>query len=84
MAKKIMWILWPAFVVAGIGIGIIFTLVDPHELVVLGYPVHASRMSVYSLGFFVLWAICSASSAVTCLLQSGVRSNERGNTRSEP
>jgi len=82
MAQKIMWILWPSFVAAGIGIGIIFTLVDPNELVVLGYPVHASRMSVYSLGFFVLWAICSASSAVTCFLQSGARRGGRGNGHS--
>ena len=73
MMQKIMWGLWPSFVAAGIGIGIIFTLVDPSELVVLGYPVHASRISVYSLGFFVLWTICAASSAVSCFLQTDAR-----------
>ena len=70
MLRKILWVLWPSFVAAGIGIGIIFTLVDPTELVVLGYPVHAGRTAVYSLGFFILWSICAAASAMTGYLQS--------------
>ena len=36
MLKKLMWILWPSFIAAGIGVGIVFTLIDPMELVVLG------------------------------------------------
>jgi hypothetical protein len=73
MLRSALWVLWPSFLVAGIGIGIVFTLVDPMELVVLGYPVHASRMTVYSLGFFVLWGICAASSAITFFLQTGAK-----------
>ena len=59
MAKYLMWVLWPSFLAAGMGVGIIFALVDPTELVVLGQPLHASRTAVYTLGFFILWAICA-------------------------
>ncbi len=68
MLKKMMWILWPSFIAAGIGVGIVFTLVDPTELVVHGDHVHVSRTTVYSLGFFVLWAITSLASAMSCFL----------------
>ena len=71
MLKKMMWILWPSFIAAGIGVGIIFTLIDPMELVVLGDRVHASRTTIYSLGFFVLWAIAAMASAMSCFLAIG-------------
>lgn len=71
MVKKVMWILWPSFIAAGIGVGIIFTLVDPMELMVLGGRVHASRTTIYSLGFFVLWAIAAMASAMSCFLAVG-------------
>ena len=70
MAKYMMWVLCPSFVAAGIGIGFIFTLVDPTELVILGHPLHAGRTAVYTLGFFILWAICAAASALSCFLQA--------------
>ncbi len=69
MTKYIMWILWPGFIAAAIGVGIIFTLLDPEALVVFGAPLHLSRTAVYTLGFFILWAICAASSALSCFLQ---------------
>jgi hypothetical protein len=75
--KIISWILWPSFLAAGIGIGIIFTLVDPMELVVLGAHVNASRTSIYSLGFFVLWAIAATASAMTAFLVASVRPGDK-------
>lgn len=68
MLKKLIWILWPSFIAAGIGVGIIFTLIDPTELVILGDRVHLSRIAGYSLGFFVLWAVAALASAVSCFL----------------
>ena len=70
MTRYLMWVLWPSFIAAGLGVGILFTLVDPTELVVLGQPLHASRTAVYTLGFFILWAICAAASALSCFLQA--------------
>ncbi len=76
MLRLTLSILWPSFVAAGIGIGIIFTLVDPMELVILGAHTQASRTAIYSLGFFILWAIAAMASALSCLLLN----NRRGDT----
>jgi hypothetical protein len=69
MGKRLMWILWPSFFVGGIAEGVFFTLIDPQELYLFGDPVHWSRTAVYSVGFFMFWAIAAASSAFTCFLQ---------------
>jgi hypothetical protein len=34
-----------------------------------GEPLAASRMTIYSVGFFVFWAMAAASSLLTCFLQ---------------
>ncbi len=77
MIRLILSILWPSFVAAGIGIGVIFTLVDPLELVILGEHTHASRTAIYSIGFFILWTIAAIASAMSCLLLAGGRRPEK-------
>ncbi len=69
MAKRLMWILWPSFIIGGIAEAVFFTLIDPQELYLLGEPVHWSPTAVYSVGFFMFWLIAAASSAFTCFLQ---------------
>lgn len=71
--KRLIWVLWPSFVVAGIAEALFFTLIDPQELYLFGEPVYFSRTTVYSLGFFGFWAICAASSLFTCFLQRDAR-----------
>ena len=66
---RIMWVLWPSFVVAGIAEGIFFTVIDPQELYLFGEPVHLSKIATYSIGFFGFWAVCAASSFMTYFLQ---------------
>lgn len=71
MLKQIMWVLWPSFIAAGIGVGIVFTLIDPMELQLLGNSGQVSSTMIYSLGFFVLWAIAAMASAMSCFLAVG-------------
>lgn len=67
---RLMWVLWPAFLVAGIGTALFFTVFDPVELRFFGDSVEgASRTAVYSVGFFLFWALAAGSSALTCYLQ---------------
>ena len=73
MLRLTLSILWPSFLAAGIGIGFIFSLVDPMELVVLGEHVRASRGAVYSVGFFILWAIAAMAAAMSALLLTSPR-----------
>ncbi|MDP2824073.1 MAG: hypothetical protein Q8O52_15525 [Sulfuritalea sp.] len=76
---RLMWVLWPSFVVAGIAEGIFFTVIDPQELYLFGQPVYLSKIATYSIGFFCFWAVCAASSLMTYFLQiSAAEINKKG------
>ena len=68
-SRKLIWILWPSFIVAGMAEAVFFTFFDPTELVVFGEPVSLGRTAVYSIGFFAFWAVTAASSMLTCFFQ---------------
>jgi hypothetical protein len=69
--KHAIYILWPSFVVGGLGEVAFFTVFDPQELYLFGEPSSLSRLAVYSIGFFLCWAFAAASSALTCFLARG-------------
>jgi len=68
LAQRLMWIAWPAFLVAGVLEMLVFGMVDPHDMQWFGQPIEMSRQGIYTLSFFVFWAITGASSALTTLL----------------
>jgi len=68
MAQRIMWVLWPAFLMAIPAVGIVFSLFDPMDMRLFGNPVPLSRLGVYSVGFFSFWAFGAACGALTTLL----------------
>lgn len=67
--KKLIPVLWPSFIVGGIGEVLFFTVFDPKELYLFGEPSDLGRLGVYSIGFFLCWGFAAASSAFTCFLQ---------------
>ena len=69
MAQRLMWILWPGFVMAIPSVGIVFTLVDPADLHLFGNPLELSRLGAYTLGFLLFWLLGSGCSGLTVLLQ---------------
>ena len=75
--RRVAWILWPSFIVGGIGEVLFFTVFDPQELYLFGEPSSLSRMGVYTIGFFLCWAFAAASSAFTCYLQRSAREINR-------
>ncbi|GAB3193137.1 hypothetical protein [Hydrogenophaga aquatica] len=68
LAQRLMWIAWPAFLVAGVIEMVVFALVDPSELHWGGQPLELSRQATYTVAFFFFWAMTFASSALTTLL----------------
>lgn len=66
--QRMMWIAWPAFLVAGLLEVVVFGLVDPQDLQWFGHPLALSRQGVYTLAFFVFWALTMLSSGLTTLL----------------
>ena len=68
LAQRVIWVVWPAFVVAGIAEIVFFTVFDPFELHFFGAPLDWSREAIYTMGFFGFWGLGIASSAITVLL----------------
>jgi hypothetical protein len=66
--QRLMWILWPAFLVAGLLEVVVFAVVDPQDLHWFGQTVEMSRQGVYTLAFFIFWVLASLSGALTTLL----------------
>ena len=66
--QRLMWIAWPAFLMAGGMEMLVFALVDPEDLHWFGQPLALSRQGVYTLAFFLFWMITMASGALTTLL----------------
>jgi len=68
LAQRLMWIVWPAFLVAGVLETLVFAFIDPHDVHWMGQPIELSRQGVYTVSFFVFWTLTCASSALTVLL----------------
>ena len=66
--QKLMWIAWPAFLMAGVLEMLVFALVDPQDLNWFGHAVELSNLGVYTLAFFVFWLVAMLSSGLTTLL----------------
>jgi len=74
-SRLLIWILWPSFLVAGIAEGLLFTAIHPEEILLFGEPLGISNEGIYTLGFFIIWAFCALSSALTVFVlpKSGER-----------
>jgi len=67
-AKRLMWVVWPAFLVAGALEMLVFAMVDPQDLRWAGQPLAISRQGIYTLAFFVFWALTLVACGLTALL----------------
>ena len=73
MTQRLMWILWPSFLVAGAMDGLFFSAFDPQDLHWQGATLGLSRLGVYTLGFFCFWLMGALCSSMTMLLSAGTR-----------
>jgi uncharacterized membrane protein YcfT len=68
MKQKLMWIVWPSFLMAGVLELLVFAVVDPQDMNWFGQPFEISRQAAYTLGFFVFWFVTSVAGALTLFL----------------
>ncbi len=68
-ARRMMWVLWPSFLMAAVAETLFFTVFDPVDLHVFGATLELSRQAIYTIGFFMFWGLCVASSALTVFLE---------------
>jgi len=71
LTNRILLILWPAFLMAGVLEALVFVVVDPTRLQWFGFePVQWSPSATYSVAFLVFWAVIATSTAITQLLMA--------------
>ena len=68
LARRLLWVVWPAFLVAGVAEMLFFSVFDPAELPLFGVRHGPSDEAIYTLGFFGFWGLGIASSALTVFL----------------
>lgn len=68
MGRRLMVVVWPAFLTAGVLEMLVFAFVDPSDVTFFGRPVDVSRAGVYTLAFFAFWIVTALSGALTVLL----------------
>ncbi len=61
--QRVIAILWPSFITAGIATVLFTTAFDP-EVIFVDYDV--SRLGVYSITFFVFWLLGAVTAMTTC------------------
>ena len=67
--QKIIAVLWPSFLTAGLATILFFTAFDPQLLMqVSGYG-YVSRLGGYTIGFFLFWLLTASTCALTCYFQ---------------
>lgn len=70
-SERALTVLWPAFVMAGVLEALVFAVVDPELMSWFGgAPLGLSRQAVYTITFFIFWAVITTASAMTMLLSS--------------
>jgi len=68
MARLMMVVLWPSFLVAIVAEGFFFSLFDPNDLSFIGSDIELNPLAAYTIGFFIFWVFCSLASMLTCYL----------------
>lgn len=75
--ERVLLVLWPAFVMAGVLEALVFVVVDPESLTWFGGPpVELSRQAVYSVTFFIFWAVIAAAGGVSALMAGRERNSQ--------
>jgi hypothetical protein len=67
--QKVIAILWPSFLTAGLATMLFFTIFDPDIILLDTVFANASRMGTYTVGFFSFWLLTASSCALTCYFQ---------------
>jgi len=69
LTQRILWVLWPSFLIAAVAELLVFAVIDPADVHLFGAPVEASRMTIYTIGFFFFWLLGASAAALTVFLQ---------------
>ena len=68
LKQRLMCIVWPAFIVAGILEMVVFAVIDPIDIHWMSEGFDLSRQGFYTLAFFVFWGVTMLASGLNVFL----------------
>ena len=69
MTRRILWMAWPSFLMAGVLEMLVFSVADPAELHGFGESLASMPAAgVYTLAFFCFWLVVALAASMTLLL----------------
>jgi hypothetical protein len=69
MTRRLLWVLWPAFLGSCALELLVFAFFDPNELQWSGRDLGWSRQAVYTAAFFAFWLVNAGACALTVALR---------------
>ncbi len=63
--SRLLWALWPSFLVSIPAVGLLFSFVHPEDVLFFGQSPHIDAEGIYTLGFLLIWLFCSVASMLT-------------------
>lgn len=83
--QRVLQILWPAFLVAGVLEMLVFAVIDPHDLRWFGgTSIGWKPVAIYSVTFLMFWAAIATAGALTALLADAADEVDRSDAGSPP
>lgn len=78
--QRLLTVLWPSFLMAGVLETLVFAVVDPLSLHWFGgEPIEWPALAVYTVTFFIFWAVIAAAGFISQLLTCSAQEiNARG------
>lgn len=67
--QKVIAVLWPSFLTAGVATILFFTAFDPQLLMAVGGYETISPLGGYTIGFFLFWLLTASTCVLTCYFQ---------------
>ena len=58
-------VMWPSFLLAAVATGLFFSAFSPADLFPFGEDAGVSDLGIYTIGFFLFWALTAASGVGT-------------------
>lgn len=71
MKRRLLTILWPAFLMAGVLEMLVFAVIDPNDMTWFGIaPIDWPRQAIYTISFLIFWFVIATAGALTALLEA--------------
>ena len=82
LRQWLLCILWPSFLMAGVTEMLVFAVVDPGDLTWFGgAAIDWPRQAIYTVSFFIFWAVTAVACGLTALLSLGAPDVNRARRR---